>query len=149
MRLWVVRATAGLLLLVSAAGCSRESTRLALRSQQRANLVQQTVVERQHEALCVLLYRDLVQRLAGTGVAMTDERRAVVNAVWNDRDLIEFWRVQQERTAALRLVGVDAGLYGAQAPADLLWKSLSARLDRLECGLAQAKIAEEYSHETD
>ncbi len=123
---------AGLLL----AGCTQESVRVALESQRRADQVQQTVFDRQHEGLRVLLYRDLVQRLESAGDELNEAQRAALNEVWNERDLIEFWAVQHERAKALRLAGVDAKLFTDQSIVDLLWKSAEAKADRVQQGLA-------------
>ena len=127
-----VKDAALLALFVVGGGCTRESVRMALESQQRANQVQQTVFEHQHEGLQILLYRDLIRQLESSGMAMTSERRAVVSAAWNERDLIEFWAIQNERAKALRLAGVDAKLYSDQSVLDLLLKSLNAKTERLE-----------------
>lgn len=125
-----------LALFAVAGGCTRESVRLALESQQRADQVQQAVFDRQHDGLRILLYRDLVRQLESNGMAMTAEQRQVVNAAWNERDLIEFWAVQHERAKALRLTGVDAKLFSDQSVLDLMLKSLSAKAERLERGIA-------------
>jgi hypothetical protein len=117
-------------------GCTRESVRVALETQRRADTVQQTVFDRQHEALCILLYRDLLRRLEGTGLQPNDAQRAAINEVWNERDLIEFWALQHERAKALRLLGVDAKLYSDQSAVDLLLKSVGARVARGEQALA-------------
>jgi len=123
-----------------AGGCTRESLRAALESQRRADLVQQAVFDRQHEALCILLYRDLQRRLAETGTPLSDPQRAALNAVWNDRDLVEFWALQHERAAALRLAGVDAKLHADQSVVDLLWKSLAVKWSRVRRGPAAAAV---------
>lgn len=123
-----------------AGGCTRESLRVALETQHRADQVQQAVFDRQHEALCILLYRDLQRRLAETGTMLSDAQRAALNAVWNDRDLVEFWALQQERAAALRLAGVDAKLYADQSAVDLLWKSLETKWSQARHGLAAAVV---------
>ncbi len=123
----------GVLLGVLLGGCTSESTRIAIETQRRADEVQQAVFDRQHEALCVLLYRDLRRRVDDAG--LTAEQRDALSAVWNERDLLEFWAVQHERAAALRLIGVDAKLYGDQAVLDLLWKSVEKRMDRARQGL--------------
>ena len=117
-------------------GCTRESVRTALETQRRADDVEEAVVQRQHEALCVLLYRDSLRRLAERGVVLDDAQRAALSAVWSDRDLIEFWAVQHERAKALRIAGVDAKLAADQSIVDLLWKQLAARAGRIEQGLA-------------
>ena len=122
--------------MASLASCTRESVRVALETQRRADTVQQTVFDRQHEALCILLYRDLLRRLEGTGLQPNDAQRAVINEVWNERDLIEFWALQHERAKALRLLGVDAKLYSDQSVVDLLLKSIGARVARGEQALA-------------
>ena len=122
--------------LGSLPGCTRESVRVALETQRRADTVQQTVFDRQHDALCILLYRDLLRRLEGVGLQPNDAQRAVINEVWNERDLIEFWALQHERAKALRLLGVDAKLYSDQSAVDLLLKSIGARVARGEQALA-------------
>lgn len=127
---------------LAACGCSRESTRIALESQRRADEVQQAVFDRQHEALCILLYRDLQRRLAAAGLELSEAQRHAVNEVWNDRDLVEFWAVQHERAKALRIAGVDAKLFSDQSVVDLLLKALEARVDRARRGLA-AHVAEQ------
>ena len=123
-------------LVVGVGGCTQESVRVALATQQRADQVQQAVFERQHEALCILLYRDLQRRLEQAGTPLTPTQRAALNEVWNDRDLFEFWTVQHERAKALRLIGVDAKLYSDQSVVYLLYKSLAAKADRAKQGLA-------------
>lgn len=116
-------------------GCSRESLRIALDAQRRADQVQQAVVDRQQEALRVLLYRDLCQSLAADGNPPTERERAVLSRAWNDRDLIEFWYVQQERARALRLVGVDAKLHGDQSIVDVLLRQVGRKTRRAARGL--------------
>jgi hypothetical protein len=118
-------------------GCTRESLRVALAAQQRAEQVQQAVFERQHEALCILVYRDLKRQLEQDGPPLSDGQIAALNEAWNARDLIEFWHVQHERAKALRLIGVDAKLYSDQAIIDLLYKSLAAKLARGKQALAE------------
>jgi hypothetical protein len=130
------------LAVLLAGGCTRESTRVAIETQRRADEVQQVVFDRQHEALCVLLYRDLLGRLESAAASLAPEQREALSGIWNDRDLIEFWALQNERARALRLAGVDAKLYSDQSIVDLLWKSLEARMDRARQGLA-VRAAEE------
>jgi len=119
-----------------AAGCTRESVRIALEAQRRADEVQQAVFERQHAALRVLLYREVVRRLEEGGFPLTAAQRAALGAAWNDRDLMEFWQVQHERAKALRRAGVDAQLWGSAAALDLLIKAVDARLDPARAGVA-------------
>lgn len=126
----------------AASGCTRESTRVAIETQRRADEVQQAVFDGQHEALRVLLYRDLLHRLEAQGVVLSDAERAALSESWNDRDLFEFWTVQNERAKALRVVGVDAKLFSDQSIIDLLVKSVEARYDRAKQGLA-AQLAEQ------
>lgn len=118
-------------LVLTLFGCSRESLRIALETQRRADRVQQAVFDRQHDSLRVLLYRDLVSRLECGGAALTPEQRAALNDAWNDRDLVEFWGFQHERARALRVAGVDAALYGQQSAVDLLAKLVETRIDRV------------------
>jgi len=113
---------------IGATGCTRESVRIALETQRRADQVQQAVFERQHEALRILLYHDLLARLAANGDPLTETQQAVLNGVWNDRDLIEFWALQNERARALRLLGVEAKLASDQSVLELLLKNMQARV---------------------
>jgi len=114
--------------------CTAESTRAALAAQQRADGIQQAIFERQHDGLRLLLYRDALRRLEAADT--TQQRAAVLNEVWNERDLIEFWAIQNERCAALRLMGVDFKLYADQSILDLLLRQMEARWQRVEEGLA-------------
>ncbi len=135
------RGSACLILALSAGllgGCTSESLRVALETQRRADDVQQAIFDRQHEGLRVLLYRDLTAQLAAGEGGLSAAQRAVVNRAWNERDLIEFWSVQFERSKALRLIGVDTKLYADQAIVDLLVKSLEAKADRVRQGFADA-----------
>lgn len=117
-------------------GCTRESVRLAISAQRRADEVQRSVFEHQHAALRVLLYRDLAVRLAQDAAPLNDVQRAALSATWNDRDLAEFWALQYERAASLRTATVDAALASQQSIIDLLWKQLTARGDRVAEGIA-------------
>jgi hypothetical protein len=119
-------------LAVVAGGCTRASVRLALDAQRRADQVQRAVFEQQNESLRILLFRDLVSRLEGAGRTLSEEERVALNEVWNERDLFEFWAVQNERAQALRIAGVDAKLATDQAIVDLLVKSIEARAKRVE-----------------
>jgi hypothetical protein len=121
--------------LFSAGACTRESTRVAIETQRRADDVQQVVFDRQHEALCILLYRDLLRRLEPAGSGWSPAQQEALNDIWNERDLIEFWAIQNERARALRLAGVDAKLFADQSIVDLLWKSIETRMDRARQGL--------------
>jgi hypothetical protein len=127
---------------ISVGACTRESTRVAIETQRRADDVQQAVFDRQHEALCVLLYRDLVHRLETAESRLSPPQREALNEVWNDRDLVEFWGIQNERARALRLAGVDAKLFSDQSIVDLLWKSIETRMERARQGLAAAAVRE-------
>lgn len=122
--------------MLGMSGCTRDSTRVAIETQRRVDEVQQAVFDDQHEALRVLLYRDLVHRLEVPGVELEPVQRETLNEVWNDRDLLEFWAIQNERAKALRVAGVDAKLFSDQSVIDLLLKSVEARFDRAAQGLA-------------
>ena len=124
-------------LLAFLGGCTRESVRQALEAQQRADEIQQAIFDRQHDGLRMLLFRDMEARLALAGENLNESQQAVLNRAWNDRDLIEFWSVQQERSKALRLAGVDAKLFADQSVLDLLYKSMQAKLDRARQAVAQ------------
>ncbi len=139
------RSAAALAIVVLLAGCSRESLRVALAAQQRADQVQQAVFEKQHDGLRVLLYRDLVRHLDSGEEPLSEAQLAALNEAWNQRDLMEFWAIQNERARALRLAGVDAKLYGDQSPADLLAKQLQAQADRGKQAVA-AQAGKEAGH---
>lgn len=118
------------------AACTAESTRLALQNQRRADDVQQALFERQRDGLRALLFRDLTRRLEVDAPPLSGEQRAALNEAWNERDLLEFWSIQQERARALRLVGVDAKLFADQSIVDLLIKSMEAKADRAKEAIA-------------
>lgn len=122
--------------VVLSSGCTRESLRIALESQRRADQVQQHIFESQHDALRILLYRDLVRQFETRSGALNDAQRAALSDAWNQRDLIEFWSIQNERAKALRTIGVDAKLYSDQSIVDLLFKSISTRVQRAKEALA-------------
>ncbi len=122
--------------LLAAGGCTAESTRIALDAQRRADQVQKTVFDHQHEGLCMLLYRDLRRQLEAGEAELSEDQLAALNRAWNDRDLFEFWALQDERARALRLVGVDAKLAADQSPVDLLIKAAQAKGARVKQGLA-------------
>ncbi len=125
-----------LALLTAAGGCTAESTRIALAAQRRADEVQQALFDRQQAGLRAMLFRDTLARMATDDAPLTPQQRTTLNAAWNERDLLEFWAVQFERSKALRMIGVDAKLFADQSPVDLLTKALDARLRRIESGLA-------------
>jgi hypothetical protein len=129
-----LRGLAAAMLTPGLTACTAESTRAALAAQQRADGIQQAIFERQHDGLRLLLYRDALRRLEAADT--TQQRAAVLNEVWNERDLIEFWAIQNERCAALRLMGVDFKLYADQSILDLLLRQMEARWQRVEEGLA-------------
>jgi hypothetical protein len=116
-------------------GCTGESTRVALEAQRRADQIQQAVFDRQQEALCLLLYRDLLRRLTEAGAELAPAQREALNEIWNERDLVQFWALQNERAQALRIIGVDLKLFSDQSIVDLLWKGLEARADRARAAL--------------
>jgi hypothetical protein len=117
-------------------GCTRDTVRIAWETQRRADQVQQAVFDQQHESLRILLFRDLVRQLAAAGGPLSDQQRQVLSDAWNERDLVEFWALQQERARALRLVGVDSKLGSDQSVLDLLIKSVERRADAVTDALA-------------
>jgi len=121
-----------LLLALLAGGCTRESLRVALAAQRRADQIHEAVFERQHEALCLLLYRDMCRRLAENGPALSEAQQRALSAVWGERDLLEFWLRQHERARALRLIGVDTKLYSEQSVLEQLGRSLLGEAKRLQ-----------------
>lgn len=133
----VWRAAFCIAVVMASVGCTAESLRVALEAQRRADQVQQFVFDKQHDGLNMLLYRDLVHGInAEQDEPMSAARLASLNNAWNERDLIEFWRVQHERAKALRLVGVDAKLAADQSVIDLLVKSLDAKVARVQDAIA-------------
>ncbi len=131
-----LRGTLYILTGAIACGCTAESTRIAIDTQQRVDEIQQGVVDRQHDGLRVLLFRDMLRRMRDSGAELSDDQVATLNTVWNERDLVEFWALQNERALGLRRVGVDSKLYSEQAVVDLLWKSLETKTKRLEQAIA-------------
>lgn len=131
-------------------GCTRESVRIAIESQRRADDVQQAVFEHQRDGLRMLLFRDLIARLEFTGgVRLTDDQLVELNRVWNERDLIEFWGVQFERAKALRMAGVDAKLFSDQSIVDLLARRLVTGAGRINEAPAAAAGAAAASRATE
>ncbi|MBK9121013.1 MAG: hypothetical protein IPM18_15640 [Phycisphaerales bacterium] len=123
-------------LLATLPACTRESVRIALDTQRRADDIQHAVFERQHDGLRILLFRDLARRLEAGGERLSPEQFAALNDAWNERDLVEFWALQHERAQALRIAGVDAQLAAQQSIVDLLWKNLMAKVDRARAAAA-------------
>ncbi len=135
-------------LAVTMPGCSRESLRVALDAQRRADQVQQAVFDDQHAALSLLLYRDTLRRLEAGGTTLTPVQKTALNAIWNERDLVEFWALQHERATALRLMGVDSKLFAEQSTVDLLAKALERtgrRVDESAAAVMGRKAAEAFS----
>lgn len=137
---WTAAASVGVVLLLAlvtaTGGCTAESTRIALAAQRRADEVQQALFDRQQAGLRAMLFRDTLSRMATDDAPLTQAQRTALNVAWNERDLLEFWAVQFERSKALRMIGVDAKLFASQSPVDLLMKGLDTRLRRIESGLA-------------
>jgi hypothetical protein len=135
----------GLAILMAVAicgtGCTAESLRKAIETQHRANEVEEKIFEEQHDALCILTFRDLANQLQVGATALSEPQKSILNRAWNERDTIEFWSVQHERAKALRAAGVDAKLYSDQSTVDLLLKSLEAKEKRAEQGIAAAIAA--------
>jgi hypothetical protein len=119
-------------------GCTRESLRVALDAQRRADDIQQAVFERQQDALRILLFRNLAHQLNAAGKPLSAAQQAALSDAWNERDVLDFWSIQCERAKALRLVGVDMKLFGDQSVIDLLTKAAAARADRAAEALAES-----------
>lgn len=134
---WIAPGASAVASLSLLAGCTAESTRIAIDAQRRADDVQRAVFDRQHDGLKVLLFRDAQRQLESA--KSHEQRTLALNNAWNDRDLLEFWQQQYDRAAALRLVGVDAKLYADQSMLDLLIKQIDTRVQRAEKGWAAAK----------
>lgn len=128
-------------LAILSSGCTVESTRIAIETQRRVDDVQQTIVQQQNDGLRSLLFRQMVQRASAAGEPLSEEQVEQLNLAWNERDLLEFWMIQNERALGLRRVGVDAKLYGDQSVVDLLWKSIDAKIKRAEQAAAAAQGA--------
>ena len=138
-RAWPLCLAALILLATAGGGCTRESVRLALDAQRRADQVQQAVFEQQDESLRILLFRDLVNRLEKAGRPLTEAERAALNEIWNERDLVQFWAVQNGPGSAHRRRRCQAG--ADQAIVDLLIKSMK-RGKRVEQKLVAKAAAE-------
>lgn len=117
------------LTLLIGAGCTPTSVKVALTSQARADDVQNTVVQNYHHAVKVLLFRDTLAKL--NAASTSDARQVVLNKAWNERDLFEWWMLQYERASALRVIGVDSKLYADQSIFDLLYKSLTEKVETM------------------
>ncbi len=109
--------------MASLAGC--ESTRIAIATQARANDVQQTIFDQQQEALRIYQFRALAATLN-----LPPEQTAVLNAAWNERNTLNWWAVQFERSKSLRLVGVDTKLWASESILELIGKQIEQKTDR-------------------
>jgi hypothetical protein len=104
-------------------GCTAPSTTMAIKGSDDSDAIRTAVVQRQHDGLKVLLYRDTLAKL---NAAKTDEERsAILNAAWNERDLVEFWFNQDTLARCLHFATVDAKLATSQAMFDLIFKNLA------------------------
>jgi hypothetical protein len=106
-------------------GCTATSTMLAIEGSERSDAVRTAVVERQHRSLKILLFRDTLDRLVLAKSA--EEQEAVLNEAWNDRDLIEFWLIQDTLARCLHIATVDAKLASDQSIFQLIVQDISRR----------------------
>ena len=108
------------------AGCTPTSTKLAIAGSERSDGVRSFVTAEQHRSLKVLLFRETLTKLKA---AQTDEvREAVLNDAWNDRDLFEFWYLQDCWARALHYATVDAKLASSKSMASLIAKDIAIKL---------------------
>jgi len=110
-------------LCMTVVGCTRESTRLAIQGSERSDQVRSFIIGQQHRTAKVLLFRDTLGRL---NAATTDqEREAVLNDAWQNRDRLENWIVQDTLAWALHLVTVDAKLVSSRAMFEVFTRNLA------------------------
>lgn len=122
-----------------ATGCTSQSTMTAIASQKRVNAVDEAIFKNQADNLKQVLYDRLVVDLERSGGGyLNDAQKVALSQAWNDRDLLEFWSVQHEKSKAYRLVGVDAKLYNDQGILDLFLKSAEDGWVKAKLGLADA-----------
>jgi hypothetical protein len=125
---------AGIIVLILAwgiwmlAGCTATSTKLAIAGSERSDEIRTAVVERQHRSLKILSFRATLAKL--NRAATDEERTAILNDAWNDRDLFEFWLVQDTLARALHYATVDAKLAASQSMFDLLIKDICNRAEK-------------------
>jgi hypothetical protein len=128
---WVTAAVMGVILVfagfITCTGCTAVSTKLAIEGSRRTDEVRTAVVDRQHRSLLILSYRET---LAELNKATSDqERAAILNEAWNNRDLFEFWYIQDVLARAMHYATVDAKLAASQSIIDLLLKDMSKRAE--------------------
>lgn len=109
-------------------GCTATSTLKAIEASNRTDDVRSYVARQQHRSLLIEKFRNTALRI---NAAKTDEERtAILNEAWNDRNLFEFW-VQQELLArATHIAVVDAKLESDRSTLDLLSKDIARKLRR-------------------
>ena len=128
-------------------GCTRPSTTQAIDGMDRSDRIRTEIRDRQHAALKIFLYRDTLAKLEA---AKTEgERAAILNEAWNDRDLCEFWLMQDERARFLNLATVGSKLYSDQGTLGLIAQNLAGQakgpIDTVDDYLA-AKAGEMVGH---
>lgn len=116
-------------------GCSNPSTKLALDGSKKADDTAEAIFTRQHDGLVLLLYRDTIAKLQAVGT-LNEKQHAVLNKAWNERNLIEFWALQNEKVKTLRLVTVYQKLYSDQSIIDLLLKSVMEKAQAAKAVIA-------------
>jgi hypothetical protein len=123
-------------LVISQPACNSAMLQVAQEAQGRADAVQREVVDKQHGAICVLLFRDMLQRIETQTGFSNDELRTAMNDIWNERDVAEHWLVQNERAAALRMAAVDVPILGRPSWSEALGRQVVRELGNARAGAA-------------
>ena len=111
------------LCILVATGCTATSTTLAIAGSERSDEVRSFVTAEQHRSLTLLLFRETA---AAIELAQTaDERAAVLDKAWNDRDLFEYWYLQDTLARALHYATVDAKLATSKSTIELIAKDFA------------------------
>lgn len=126
-----------LLLTILCGACTSESTRVAIATQSRADEVAQTIFDRQREAMRIYMYRWAKSEIT-TAVENKNSiaAAAILEKVFQDDDLHDFWLSQHERAKALRIAGVDSKLYADQGILNLLFGSIMRAIEKYEAAIA-------------
>jgi hypothetical protein len=130
------------------AGCTAPSNRMAGDASGRVDALRAGVFMRQNDALKILLFR---QTLAKINAAKTDEERgAILNDAWNERDLIGWWGYQEILARCTQYATVDQYIAAQQGIFGLLAKDAARRwqkpLEELDEFLAK-KVGEAVAKE--
>ena len=104
--------------IVAVVGCTPTSTTLAIQGSERSDEVRSFVTAEQHRSLNLMLFRETAAAIEQA--QSPDERAAVLNKAWNDRDLFEYWYLQDTLARALHYATVDMKLATSKSMIDLI-----------------------------